>query len=1129
MAKPVFNPTQFELRNQLPLAVSEEQAAQIAQATSRVNTQLDWVAQILGWNGPNYWDTLATTVHQKRALLTGTFGVYNSYTLLPLVEIRTWEQRVYTKIRPNIQIGQRVIIGDFQTYVYNLETIGDVLSLDLGPLNDAVIGYLQQGAAIKVDCPENRPFPFYRPTAEASADAYFRCSVGATTNETEFYLFKNLVLSPFDQNNTLIPYTNLCLYGGSYYYFDRAVTISQNAPGFVPWIESQWVESAGLWEIFIPVDTIGEALTIIWDYVPDSSSKRVVASTPCQVIKWNDPSDWGNGGEFFNPVLDEYVIRRTYNVAGLNYSLGTTLWLGDTQPVTSNPLWYDAGSQILYGFNGSTWVALGVSDEYSSLTGGNAPPPTNYELQPGSIWQDPQGNVFVWDVGFQPEQFYYFIPTGIFEGFFYFDPTYQNVQGLYFYDPSNFYVHCYDYTDYDGLYVYNLSLNEEGFYVSDPCTDKAKWSLIDFYDTSLITTGWTPAYASNLFVLVNGTEIPNIFRTPDYQVNWQVNGSFLSVEYSALDSEGETFIPSITIGSRNSVGTSYIDISADFKSRPETQTIVPYNEVGVLNNFRGAWGNKGGARSMDFVFDALDIHGYNEQQALVLKPVAQVIDFDFLLNQVSGASVYVGESPPPNAKQGDYYWNNETGAMAVYYQDKDRNFVWLEVNYPISPCLLGSPDCDYFPLRPFLSSSGCVVTNGDTWQDPNSPGCAIFYDSPNSTNYWVEFNWNSETGVGWEILQYPNPVPDFNVLDIFLTDDFIKITRGEAYTTDNYTFYYTVDEIACTFTFFYTALSPLGVQQLPKVWVGINSGNYPFADITENVFSNAQYFLAPAVQNAETTLRPWKTQSLEVTDEEAIFEDTYENGLRADINLGPGDENWTRSFVRMPSEYGRNSKVWNQSKLVMQDFAYAGSPGNLKNMRCPSYDQTPQIYEQVVFEGDDPAVGTVLFSAPYLYSDASEFNNILNFFPYQEVTNNGFYEADFDYTIDAKYDEWDAAEATPYDPLHFRTTLSNGDWEGVYLEPTGNRQLTGSVERDLRVKTVIPVPPPAWDASIYKYPPLCPQSQESYVEDTNNYKVTYAYFAADLSASEDGFFDQSQDVSWREPLEKDQTLYILNS
>ena len=119
MPKPVFNPTQFELRNELPSVVSTEQFAQIAQATSRVNVQLNWVAQMLGWSGPNYWTNLPSTVSEKRALLGGSYGVYNSYTLLRLKEVRSWVPSLVTERKPNIEIGQRVIIGDQQAYIYN--------------------------------------------------------------------------------------------------------------------------------------------------------------------------------------------------------------------------------------------------------------------------------------------------------------------------------------------------------------------------------------------------------------------------------------------------------------------------------------------------------------------------------------------------------------------------------------------------------------------------------------------------------------------------------------------------------------------------------------------------------------------------------------------------------------------------------------------------------------------------------------------------------------------------------------------------------------------------------------------------------------------------------------------------
>jgi len=1129
MAKPVFSPEQYELRNELPIFVSNEQSVQIAQTTTRVNDQINFVAQFLGWSGPNYWTSLTTTVHQKRALLGGTFGVYNSYTLLPLLQIRTWEQTVWTEFRPNIAIGQRVIIGDSQTFIYGLEVKDSVLILDLGVLPDAVITLLQQGAAIKVDCPENRPFPFYRPNAEASADAEFRCSVGSTTSENNFYVFAELILSPFEQNNKLLPYKNLCLFAGSYYYFDRAVYLSASRYNLAPWIEAQWVESKGLWQLYIPESVTGNELAIVWDYAVENTKKRVISSAYFQVLAWTDPSDWGNAGESFNPVVDEFIISKTYNTAGINFSLGTFLALGDTPPLSDNPLWFDAGNSIVYAYSNSQWNAVGVVNGAQQLAGNDAPPPVNYEFSPGSIWQSPENEVYIWDAGSQSPEFYYFFSNGLIDGFFYIDPSYQNVQGLYFYNPDNFYIHNPNFIDSSGLIVFNCQLDADGFYYNNADVGAPDWFKVDFYEQVGLPGQWVSSYSSNIYVLVNGLEIPNNYRTENFAILWSLSGGFLSVTYEALNDTGEVFVPTITLGSFNGLSVEYIDISSDFQSRQDIVTTVPFSESGVLNNFLGAWGNKGGARSMDFAFDSLDIHGYNEQQALLLKKIEEPVSFDTLLNLVSGATIFIGDSPPPSPTVGEYYYNNEVGALSVYYEDRDKLYHWVEVNYPISICQIGTPDCSYSPLKPILSTGGCFLTNGDTWQDPGSTAVTVYYDSPNGYSAWVEMNWNQETKQGWQAVNPPSLIPDYSVLTILLTDDFIELEPNVPYTTADYTFYYTIQDIACTFTFYYEALSPNGIQTQPSVYVAVSNFSYPPANITNYVFANAEWYQAPAVQNAESVLRPWKTQSLEVTTETSVFEDTYINGFRADLNLGPGDENWTRSFVRLPSEYAREGKVWNQTELVMQDFAYFGTPGQQKDMRCPNPDNRPQIFEEVVFYQKDPAVGALLFSAPYLYSDVDGFNSLTSFFPNRTTSTGEFKEADIDFVTDDTYDEWQEGDLSEYDPLHNRTVFANGDWEGVYVEPTGNRPLSGFLERDLRVKSIIPVPAPVWDASIYKYPPLCQFGADTYAEDPNNYKVGYAYFTADLSASEDGFFDQTKDVAWREPLVEDQTLYILKN
>ena len=75
---PSFDVQDYELRNYTNPFLSPSQSEEVSLVESRVNGQLDFLAQMLGWNGPNYWAILPSTVDQKRQLLGGTFGVYNS-------------------------------------------------------------------------------------------------------------------------------------------------------------------------------------------------------------------------------------------------------------------------------------------------------------------------------------------------------------------------------------------------------------------------------------------------------------------------------------------------------------------------------------------------------------------------------------------------------------------------------------------------------------------------------------------------------------------------------------------------------------------------------------------------------------------------------------------------------------------------------------------------------------------------------------------------------------------------------------------------------------------------------------------------------------------------------------------
>jgi hypothetical protein len=100
MPRSVFDVKQYELRGTLPKVYSSTQKETLDRVLNRVQGQLDWTAQLLGFNGPNYWGTklpaqggeykwkgLPETASEKRALQSASFGVYNkdkSYSSWPI-------------------------------------------------------------------------------------------------------------------------------------------------------------------------------------------------------------------------------------------------------------------------------------------------------------------------------------------------------------------------------------------------------------------------------------------------------------------------------------------------------------------------------------------------------------------------------------------------------------------------------------------------------------------------------------------------------------------------------------------------------------------------------------------------------------------------------------------------------------------------------------------------------------------------------------------------------------------------------------------------------------------------------------------------------------------------------------
>lgn len=668
----------------------------------------------------------------------------------------------------------------------------------------------------------------------------------------------------------------------------------------------------------------------------------------------------------------------------------------------------------------------------------------------------------------------------------------------------------------------------------------------------------------------------------------------------------------------------------------------------VLDNFTGAWGNKGGPLPFNLAFDSLSIHGFDESNSIYLPDVSAQLNFDDIVNFLYYQKVSVSILAPPGPKEGDAWWNESSGALSVWVAGSTGCGSWVEVDYrsslrnsptsqksysdvaafraganalavgtvvviedttglDVSDNVIGiggtltSPgrmtlhrdndgpywtvdeiwfalvsqfeaDAELLPCNTpvtiynslGLSPAGNTYTvrnlgitisgeyetllvkhyNNTTWEIyPDSllkyiAFSSLFTSNPEDGEMWWDFNDPTPNlraaaiyygGNGWIALNSTAPTSGppaaFDPSVILFYCEGNLLTPGLSYVTEDYTFTYTQDAVTGTYSFGYVPLTLTGRLTLPTITISDSLTTTYRANISNLVFSGITYFMSPNVVDAETPLRIWKSQALQVAETVAhIEEDNYINPLRADLNNGPGDDNWSRYFVRLPLDYGRNGAVWEKVLLICQNFAYWGSSVDPEEMRCPPEDETPVVWEEL-FTYDTPVRDyTFVYREDYLYSNvvyssSPEIGNYLN---------SGVFPAS-----DVQFDEFDEASFSKFDPLHDRQAdvtspvgQGYGDWLGSYVNINPCVPLTGFVEGDLLSGAITPVGAPTWDASIYKYPPTCENEAASFNVDANNYRVGYAYFVADASAAEEAFFDITQEASWRYPVTQPNTLYV---
>lgn len=270
---PGFNINNFELRGETNSFLDSDQSSTVADLEIRVPGQLNWIAQLLGWSGSNYWNSFTASVDQKRQLLTGSFGIYNGYFFPEIVEVRNQTNTVVVKDNPYILNSQTFYLGDYEYVSQGVAKVDNNLHISFPTLSDQFYSDIEANEQLKFISNAAIPAPFSRPLVGISGDRSFLCKVGDGA----------ITLYPFYDADKTLPYLYNVFFAGSRYYFDIPVKlfITENVS-----VLPVYDFNTGSWYIDVPCHT-GEANTGLSGRL-DYGDHHLVVS----IKSWVDPSDW---------------------------------------------------------------------------------------------------------------------------------------------------------------------------------------------------------------------------------------------------------------------------------------------------------------------------------------------------------------------------------------------------------------------------------------------------------------------------------------------------------------------------------------------------------------------------------------------------------------------------------------------------------------------------------------------------------------------------------------------------------------------------------------------------------------------------------------------------------------------
>ena len=633
------------------------------------------------------------------------------------------------------------------------------------------------------------------------------------------------------------------------------------------------------------------------------------------------------------------------------------------------------------------------------------------------------------------------------------------------------------------------------------------------------------------------------------------------------------------------------------------QDISDWKSTEVANQFIGLWGNKGNALSFDAAFDALELHGFNENEALIFQDTKSCLSPADLLAKVglkattwtkywnTKFGLQVGDCPiayPLPAGQVEdnfvFYTCDDCNSTVELSQTQtvvdDSTDIGIEelcITYtPKTDCAYVDFPCIEFVFDPELDD-GSYPRDAYTPADPgpwmtaddgeydeinacfdgasqtvfrcqDATFCGFddgFYNKrvePNCIDPVVE-QCGTVNGGYDTINGPPNYLDDCDCyVDCCLVNNaqYIygdapylgpNVEDGGIYGTAGCIIYDNSDYdrdpavFECTLDdgliegqpstetvdsgFFNRFLpdcvecEPSGpsdpVEPCPQPPVRVN---------LKEAFEDLAYVMRPDVGNSLTPLRLWKNRVLTVTDEVPADGTERYNFLVADENRGPEPTDDYRYFVRLPIEYPRNGPQWNKAEAVCNNQGYFSAPPTLSQTQNDPPVLRPTLFDEEYFDADLP-VSTVFYNESFLVSTVR--------IQEQGIVQSGFEDSSIssEPTQNTAYEQSTVLE---YDAFDQRIPYPNGNWRGNYYDFGTNENLLSSFitnnTDDLRLQLVGESEEPIYDMSRIKLPNIeFPNSVDQAA--LKDYVVSYAYFVADYSASDDPVFDPGNEICWR--------------